>query len=126
MFGIALDHLHLRSLDPDAAGRFYVDHLGATLADRVETGDSLRVVLSLAGVRLFIERAPAGMRAAADAPHRGLEHIGLKVDDLAAAAAALKAKGVAFTREPEEVRPGLRIAFIRGPDDVSIELLQRG
>ena len=39
---------------------------------------------------------------------------------------ALKAKGVAFTMEPTTIRPGVRIAFLRAPENVSIELLQRG
>lgn len=125
MPAVGFDHLHLRSLDPDEAARFYVDHFGATLADRVTTADSLRVVLILAGLRVFIERAPAETRAAAEPPHRGLEHIGLTVPDLDEAAAGLKARGVPFTVEPKELRPGLRIAFIRGRDDVPIELLER-
>jgi lactoylglutathione lyase len=33
---------------------------------------------------------------------------------------------VEFTLEPKQARPGLRIAFIRGPQGISIELLQRG
>ena len=36
-----------------------------------------------------------------------------------------KAKGVEFTREPTTVRPGTRVCFIRGPQGVSIELLDR-
>ncbi len=126
MVEVGFDHLHLRSLDPDAAAGFYVDQLGGKVADRIEGPDSLRVVVALGGARLFIERAPDGMAAGAVAPHRGLEHIGFTVPDLAAAAAELKAKGVVFTMDPKALRPGLSIAFLRGPDDVSIELLQRG
>ena len=59
------------------------------------------------------------------APHLGLEHIGLAVQDIDAVVAALKAKGVVFTMEPTTIRPGVRIAFLRGPEDVSIELLER-
>ena len=125
MVEVLLDHLHLRSLDPDAAGRFYVDNLGATLVDRIEGPDSLRVVVSLAGLRLFLERVGSDMPPSAKPPHRGLEHIGFKVADLDAAAAALRDKGIVFTLEPKDMKPGLRIAFIRGPDDVSIELLER-
>ena len=40
--------------------------------------------------------------------------------------AELKAKGVKFTRGPETVRPGTRIAFFEGPEGVSVELLERG
>jgi hypothetical protein len=39
--------------------------------------------------------------------------------------AELKARGAVFTMEPKLLRPGLRIAFLTGPEDVSIELLQR-
>jgi lactoylglutathione lyase len=55
-----------------------------------------------------------------------LEHIGLTVPDIDAAVAELKAKGVRFTLDPTTVRPGVRIAFLRGPENVSIELIQRG
>ena len=39
--------------------------------------------------------------------------------------ATLKEKGVRFTLEPYDIRPGTRIAFIRGPENISIELLER-
>ncbi len=39
--------------------------------------------------------------------------------------ADLKKKGAEFTMEPTSVRPGVRIAFLRGPEGVSIELLER-
>ena len=42
-----------------------------------------------------------------------------------AIAAELKTKGVKFTKEPTTVRPGVRICFIRGPEGISIELLDR-
>lgn len=122
---VSLDHLHLRSPDPDAAARFYVESLGATPTDRIETPEMLRVIVALGGARLFIERVPADTRPGAEAPHLGLEHIGLTVPDLDEAAATLRAKGVVFTMEPKSPRPGLRIAFIRGPDGVPIELLER-
>jgi hypothetical protein len=32
---------------------------------------------------------------------------------------------VVFTRGPETVRPGVRIAFLTAPEGVSIELLER-
>ena len=37
----------------------------------------------------------------------------------------LKAKGAEFTVEPKTIRPGVRIAFVRGPQDVLIEILDR-
>ena len=47
------------------------------------------------------------------------------VKDIDAVAAEIKAKGVAFTKEPTTIRPGVRICFIRGPQGISIELLER-
>ena len=58
-------------------------------------------------------------------PYQGLDHFGLTVTGIDAIAADLKAKGVEFTREPTTVRPGVRVCFIRGPQGVSIELLDR-
>ncbi len=37
----------------------------------------------------------------------------------------MKAKGAEFWMEPKQLRPGLKIAFIKAPGDVRIELLER-
>jgi len=58
-------------------------------------------------------------------PYQGLDHFGLAVKDIDAVAAEIKAKGVEFTKEPTTIRPGVRICFIRGPQGISIELLER-
>lgn len=125
-FEPVFDHIHLRSLDPEAAAQFYVDNLGAAITDRIVTEKVFRVAIRIGTLDIFIDRVPAGTRPAQERPHLGLEHVGLKVPDVHAAAKELKAKGVEYTMEPTEFRPGLWISFIRGPDDVSIELLQRG
>lgn len=56
---------------------------------------------------------------------RRLDHFGLTVKDIDAVAAEIKAKGVEFTKEPTTIRPGVRICFIRGPQGISVELLER-
>jgi catechol 2,3-dioxygenase-like lactoylglutathione lyase family enzyme len=58
-------------------------------------------------------------------PYQGLDHFGLRVNNIDAVVADLKAKGVHFTMEPTTVRPGVRVAFLRAPEGVSIELLDR-
>ncbi len=126
MTEFAFDHIHLRSPDAEAAAGFYVSHLGAEIRDRVMNGDALRVIMNLGGTTVFVEQVPAGTPAAPVPPHQGIEHVGLQVSDLPATAAALKAKGVRFTMEPKQLRPGLMIAFIAAPDGVIVELLQRG
>jgi predicted enzyme related to lactoylglutathione lyase len=58
-------------------------------------------------------------------PYRGLEHIGLAVTGIDQVVAELKTKGAEFTMEPTSIRPGIRICFVRGPENVAIELLER-
>ena len=124
-FAAQWDHVHLRSADPDAAGAFYEAMLGAEHRARAETGGQLRVTVALAGVLLFIDRAEPGAAATPEPPVHGLDHIALTVPDLDAALDALKGRGVEIVSGPTDVRPGLRIAFLRAPDRVRVELLER-
>jgi catechol 2,3-dioxygenase-like lactoylglutathione lyase family enzyme len=120
------DHLHLRSPDPAAAAAFYVEALGAKETARMPVRDRLRVILDLGGLTVFIEEVPADTaRAPATTPFVGIEHIGLAVDDLDAALDAHRARGTRITAEAQQVRPGVRIAFLEGPDGVVLELLER-
>ncbi|MBL6454645.1 VOC family protein [Belnapia sp. T6] len=119
------DHIHLRSADPVAAARFYVEALGAKEASRVDVNGALRIILDLGSFRLFLEQVPESTARTPEPPFIGIEHIGLGVNDLDAAATDLRGRGVRFTTEPREARPGVRIAFIEGPDRVRIELIER-
>jgi len=125
MSGYGIDHVHLRSADPIAAARFYVEAFGATETGRTEIRGALRIVLELGGLTLFIEAVPPTTPHPPAPPYLGLEHLGLRVDDLDAAAAALRGRSVRFLTEPREARPGTRFAFIEGPDGVRIELIER-
>lgn len=125
MVMLRYDHLHLRSLDPERAARFYEEMLGARKLGTKDNAGKLRVTIDLGGATLFIEEVPAGTQAPPEPPFLGLEHIGLAVSGLDALVADLKRKGVQFVVEPRSLRPGLRVAFLRGPDNVRIELLER-
>ncbi len=119
------DHVHLRSLDPAKASKFYVEKFGAVLVSDERTDTSWRITINLGGLPLFIDQVPAGTHGPLKAPSLGYEHIGLVVPDLDAAVAELDAKGVEFTVRPTSPRPGIKISFIKGPDDVLIEVLER-
>jgi catechol 2,3-dioxygenase-like lactoylglutathione lyase family enzyme len=119
------DHIHLRSPDPEAAAGFYERHFGATITGRVQAGSRLRVMVSLAGVPLFIEEVPAGTASPPAPPFLGLEHIGLAVDDLAGELDRLRAAGVEIISGPTIPRPGVTIAFLQAPDGVQVELIER-
>ncbi len=53
---------------------------------------------------------------------RNFGHIALQVDDIYATCARLEAHGVQVLRPPRDGR----MAFVRSPDEQSVELLQRG
>ncbi len=120
------DHIHLRTKDPEAMAQWFERMLGAEVLRSMQQGKP-RIDLKLGGANIFI--APVadgdGVNVPPATPYRGLDHFGLSVTGIDAIAADLKAKGVEFTREPTTVRPGTRVCFLRGPEGVSIELLDR-
>ena len=119
------DHVHLRSPDPEATAQFYERMFGAEVLRSVQQGKP-RVDLDLCGLNVFIAQATGDkIGAAPTSPYLGLDHIGLTVAGIDAAVAELKAKGAEFTMEPTTIRPNVRIAFLRGPQGVSIELVDR-
>ena len=120
------DHIHLRSPDPEATAQWLERMLGAQVIRSMQQGKP-RIDLKLGGANIFIAPvAPGdGVNAPPVTPYQGLDHFGLSVKDIDAVAAELKKKGVEFTQEVHTPRPGIRICFIRGPQGVSIELLER-
>ena len=123
---VTWDHVHLRSSDPEATAQWFERMLGAEVIRSTQQGKP-RIDLKLGGARVFIAPvAPGdGVNPAPATPYQGLDHIGLSVTGLDAIAAELKAKGVEFTKPPQTPRPGIRICFLRGPQGISIELLER-
>ena len=120
------DHVHLRSPDPESTAQYYEKMFGAEVIRSTQADGSARVDLNLGGLSLFIAPVRDGQAAPApSSPYLGLEHLGLAVSGIDAAVAELIAKGAEFTMEPTTVRPGVRIAFLRGPQNVSIELVDR-
>jgi catechol 2,3-dioxygenase-like lactoylglutathione lyase family enzyme len=121
------EHIHLRSPDPEATAAWYEAMLGAEVVRTPQPNGDTRIDLNLAGQKVFIAKAVPGKAADAPAsPYMGLDHFGMTVTDIKAAVAELKAKGVHFTMDVTLNRPGVQIAFLTAPENVSIELIQRG
>ena len=120
------DHIHLRSPDPEATAKWYERMFGTEVIRSMQQGKP-RIDLKIGGANVFLAPvAPGeGVNPPPATPYQGLDHFGLTVKDIDAVAAEIKAKGVEFTREPTTIRPGVRICFIRGPQGISIELLER-
>jgi predicted enzyme related to lactoylglutathione lyase len=99
---------------------------GAEIIRSVQSDGRARIDLNLGGLTVFIAKAdPEKVGAPPEPPFQGLEHLGLAAHPIDEAVAELKKKGAEVTREPTTIRPGVRIAFIRGPQNVHIELLDR-
>jgi catechol 2,3-dioxygenase-like lactoylglutathione lyase family enzyme len=126
MPNLTWDHVHIRSPNPEATAQWFERMLGAEVIRSVQQS-APRIDLKLGGANIFIAQVSSGdgVNAPPTTPYQGLDHFGLTCSGIDAIAAELKAKGVKFTKEPTTVRPGVRICFIRGPEGISIELLDR-
>ena len=126
MASFTWDHVHLRSPNPEETAKWFERMLGAEVIRTMQQG-APRIDLKVGGADVFIAPvAPGdGVNTPPTTPYQGLDHFGLTCSGIDAIAADLKAKGVEFTKEVTQARPGVRICFIRGPQGISIELLER-
>jgi lactoylglutathione lyase len=117
-------HTMVRVRDLDASLRFYCDALGLHEVRRHESEQGRFTLVFLA--------APGDEDAQVELTHnwdpedygsaRNFGHIAFEVDDIYAACQRLADRGVTILRPPRDGR----MAFVRSPDLISIELLQKG
>ena len=113
----SFNHIHLTSPNPQKTSEFYEKMLGATQISITDIGFGRSIInLNLNGITILISPTPK------DSSQSGLDHFGIRTDDLVAAINELKSKGVVFTKEATKVRPGLKISFLSAPEKVRIEL----
>src|SRR5437016_12221434 len=126
MTAFTYDHIHLRSPDAEATARWYENMFGAEIIRSVQSDGRPRLDLSLGGVAVFIAQVPPEQAVAAppEPPYLGLEHIGLRVDGIDRVVAELKKKGAEFNVEPQTIKHGVRIAFLRCPHTVHSEIVE--
>ncbi len=119
---ISWDHAHIRTIDPEATAQWFAEMLGAEIVPT-----PARIDVRLGGNSIFVTPVTPGdgINPPPVTPYQGLDHFGLAVKGLDALVASLKAKGVHFAKDVYQVRPGLRVCFISGPQGISIELLER-
>lgn len=117
-------HTMVRVTDLDASLSFYCDKLGLHEIGRTENthGRFTLVFLSAPGdehaqVELTYNWDPERL-----AGGRNFGHLAYAVDDIYALCQHLMDSGVTINRPPRDGR----MAFVRSPDNVSIELLQKG
>lgn len=117
-------HTMVRVTDLDASLRFYCDALGLQVLRRTDVPQGRFTLVFLA--------APGDELAQVELTHnwdpevytggRNFGHLAYAVDDIYAACERLQRHGVAILRPPRDGR----MAFVRSPDNISIELLQKG
>ena len=120
------DHIHLISPDPVKTAQFYQSMFGAELVSNLQLEDGrTSVALDLNGSRLLVIN-PKNQPESESPPEAGygVGHFGIRTDNIQAAVADLKANGVKFTEEIRVARPGMKIAFFLGPENVLVELLE--
>jgi len=126
----AINHVHIRSVDPHSSAAWYEEHFGAKIvSEREVMPGTVTLSMEVGGpVRLNISSKPEGTpnnRAVAELNRLGLEHFGFDVSDLATELERLEKADVRIVLPLTEVVGGTRLAYIEGPDDVLIELVQR-
>jgi lactoylglutathione lyase len=120
------DHIHLRSPDPEATAQWFEHIFGAKIIRSMQQGKP-RIDLELGGAKIFIAEVKPGddVNPPPMTPYQGLDHFGLSVTGIDTIVEDIKKKGVKFTKAPHIPRPGIKICFLRGPQGISIELLER-
>ena len=118
-------HVHIICKDLEKMIRFFTEVLAARLIDRRKFGTAEGASLELDGttVNLRVAREDEQMVGDASQPTYGFDHIGLGVKDIQKAFGDLTARGYSFSMPPTEI-PGMKIAFFKGPEDITIELCQ--
>ncbi len=125
---IAMNHLHFRSGDPDAAAKWYCDNFGAEITSESPLSNTKSINLELDGEHIMTISGRAEGEdpiAGTTEPRYGLDHFGFETDDLMQLSARLKDNGVKFNCEPWTMPSGSMVAFVVAPDEVSVELIQR-
>ena len=118
-------HVHIVCKNLEEMIRFFTEVLAAKLIDRRKFGTADGASLDLDGttINLRVAREDEQMVGDASQSTYGFDHIGLEVEDVENAFKNLTAQGYSFFMPPTEI-PNMKIAFFKGPEDITIELCQ--
>ncbi len=118
-------HTMVRVRDIDASLRFYCEGLGLREVRRKEVPEGKFTLVFLAAPESPEAEIELTYNWDSDEDYgsaRNFGHLAFRVDDIYAACAHLQAMGVTINRPPRDGH----MAFVRSPDLISIELLQKG
>jgi lactoylglutathione lyase len=117
-------HTMVRVTDLEASLRFYRDALGLTVlrTNEYPQGRFTLVYLAAPGDEDAQVELTYNWDAEVYTGGRNFGHLAYAVDNIYAMCEKLQAHGVTILRPPRDGR----MAFVRSPDDISVELLQKG
>ena len=121
---LGFHHVRLSATDPEATLAWYRDVLGGEPAMLKERLDGVQF-----GDVLFLVSAHPEGPPPATTQGRAIDHLGFVVPDLDAEAPRLRERGVRFQEEPAvpaNARTAAQRAFIIGPDNVRIAVVETG
>ena len=118
-------HAMLRVHDLDATGRFFTEGLGLRQTRRIDNEAGKFTLAYFAAPDNPEVEIELTLNWDSDEDYgnaRNFGHLAFAVDDIYATCAHLQAQGITINRPPRDGR----MAFVRSPDLISIELLQKG
>ena len=113
----AVQHVHLKTRDPQQTAQFYIDNFGATIKAEIP-GRGLQV--DLHGLQLNITTLIASQN---HEQHYGIEHMALQTNDYARTLARMKQNGVRILEELET--NGRHVCFVEAPDGAQMEIIEQ-
>jgi lactoylglutathione lyase len=124
-------HVHLKCSDIEAAKKFYEDMFHAKFLFEEKIRNGRVIMLEMGGTFLHLSEAEPGEVVASRSLRQGvwvgygLGHFGFRVKNLDQAIAELKPKGAEFLGGIRNIREGVRVIYMKGPDDDLIEISER-
>lgn len=127
---VGFEHVGMTSGNLDRTIAFYCDLLGLTLAQRKQNDRGEMAFLDTGSGMLEIACPAAQIARSRDVPphEAGLRHLTFAFESVDAIFAKLEAAGVEILERPRAaVNTALikRVAFVRDPDGIIIELIER-
>ena len=117
-------HTMVRVTDLEASSKFYCDALGLREVHRMnnDKGRFTLVFLAAPGDEAAQVELTYNWDPESYSGGRNFGHLAYEVDDIYATCRRLMERGVTINRPPRDGK----MAFVRSPDLISIELLQKG
>jgi lactoylglutathione lyase len=114
---LQLNHVHLKTPDPEKTAQFYVETLGAKIVGQAGSGGYR---LDLHGLSLNVTNF---LESQSREQKYGMEHIAIDTDELDNVVEKLKARGINIL-EQTTISGGRRVCFFEGPDGVQLEFIE--